>query len=765
MPSKLSFHLSGFNSKTFDMLERVQPSIVKIYNMNSEMNIDEIRRRCNALIVYREVADFNFHDPADAFFGLIQNSVNKLRGRGIFWEGVNEPVPDNVDDAKALNKWIVRFAEIMHSQGELVAGFSWSTGNPTDAKWDMIVPYMAEAAAAVDLHSFHEYYSPWALTSEWGRYRKFEQAMPPYARKPVIITECGFDATGQPNGGYLGKLTDAEYLDILKQYDQVLLQDPYLLGSTIFQWGDGSWPSFDISPIINRIGDYMVSVGQGYRIPRPFPVPTFGPAQSFNALPSQIQSGEKATLQWSIDGASAVTLDGNPVTFSGSSVVQPTQTTTYTLHIVLTDGTTQDLTATVTVQVVTIPVLSDVSFAPVSVPPGQLLNVSITVHNNNTQTLPTQSPAPGFVYDEGDTFYSRGFADTPGAFRVGVDFDGRASSVIDHPYRWGLGAPLAPGQSATVTGAIRLKTPRAGKYWAGLVSEQVKWIQDNEGAQTITVTPSSGQGVQVTQVSFTPKTLTQDQLLNISIMVTNNSSDTLTSQSPDPGFVYDEGDTFYSRGFPDVIGAFRVGVDFDGRASSVIDHPYRWGLGAPLAPGQSRTITGSIRLHNAKSIQYWAGLVREDAAWLQDNVGKQTITVNAATTPHIVSVTFSPTNVVAGNQVKVDLVVRNSGTTPLATQAPDPGFVYDEGDTFDARGFGAVAGSFRVGVDFDGRTGIDHPYRWGFGAPLAPGETRTITGYIRLKNTQTKNYWAGLVNEYVAWLQDRQGAQAINVTT
>ena len=174
MPSKLSFHLSGYTGKTFDMLERVQPSIVKVYNMNSEMNIDEIRRRCGALIVYREVADFNFHDSADAFFGLIQNSVNKLRGRGIFWEGVNEPVPDTIDDAKALNKWIVRFAEIMHSQGELVAGFSWSTGNPTDAKWDRIVPYMVEAAAAVDLHSFHEYYSPWALTNDWGRYRKFE---------------------------------------------------------------------------------------------------------------------------------------------------------------------------------------------------------------------------------------------------------------------------------------------------------------------------------------------------------------------------------------------------------------------------------------------------------------------------------------------------------------------------------------------------------------------------------------------------------------
>ena len=61
-------------------------------------------------------------------------------------------------------------------------------------------------------------------------------------------------------------------------------------------------------------------------------------------------------------------------------------------------------------------------------------------------------------------------------------------------------------------------------------------------------------------------------------------------------------------------------------------------------------------------------------------------------------------------------------------------------------------------------TGVDHPYRWGLGAPLAPGEARTITGAIRMKNAQSKKFWVGLVQEYVAWLQDRQGKQTIVVT-
>jgi hypothetical protein len=103
----------------------------------------------------------------------------------------------------------------------------------------------------------------------------------------------------------------------------------------------------------------------------------------------------------------------------------------------------------------------NVTFSPTTLNAGDLLNVSITVFNGTTETLATQGPNPGFVYDEGDTFRSRGFAETRDSFRVGVDF-GRAG--VDHPYRWGLGAPLAPGQTATITGAIRLRTVRAINY-------------------------------------------------------------------------------------------------------------------------------------------------------------------------------------------------------------------------------------------------------------------------------------------------------------
>lgn len=403
-----------------------------------------------------------------------------------------------------------------------------------------------------------------------------------------------------------------------------------------------------------------------------------------------------------------------------------------------------------------------VSFAPTTVEPNSLITVQITVFNGNDQTLATQGPNPGFVYEEGETFYTRGFPDIPGAFRVGVDFDGRTG--IDHPFRWGLGAPLLPGQTATITGQIRLKVPQSRNYWTGLVQEQVAWISDRMGAQKLTVqvpqTAPPG-SVVISGVTMAPTTLNIGNYLVVAIAVHNGSAFTLTSEGPDPGFIYEEGDTFETRGFVAKTGAFRVGLDYEGRTG--IDHPFRWGLGTSLAPGQSTVVTGAIHLLTPQSRKYWAGLVQEYVQWMQDQQGAQTIAVKPG--PIITAVTFTPTSLAAGNLLNVSITVRNDGNTTIQTQDPAPGFSYAEGETFLSRGFAATNGAFRVAIDFDSRSGIDHPYRWGLGAPLAPGATATIAGSIRLTTSQSQSYWAGLVQEQIAWLQDHQGMQAIVVTS
>lgn len=405
--------------------------------------------------------------------------------------------------------------------------------------------------------------------------------------------------------------------------------------------------------------------------------------------------------------------------------------------------------------------LRDVSFAPATLNPGDLITAQFTVYNGSSTPLATQGPEPGFVYDEGDTFYSRGFPDQGGAFRVGVDFDARLG--VDHPYRWGLGMPLAPGETRTITGYIRIKYPQHRYYWAGFVQEHVSWFQDRRGIQLVQVMgpqPVPAGSVTLTDATFAPTTFNAGNYLVVVMHVRNNGATTLLTQGPDPGFVYEEGDSFDSRGFTARTGSFRVGVDFDGRAG--IDHPYRWGLGKPLGPGETALITGAIHLRTPGARKYWAGLVQEYVQWMQDQQGTQTITVKPG--PVITNVTFSPATLAAGQVVNVSITVRNNGDLPLQTQGPDPAFAYEEGDTFASRGFPDTQGAFRVGVDFDQRTGLDHPYRWGLGAPLLPGQSTTITGTIRLVNARSQNYWAGLVQERVAWVVDQQGTQIIVVS-
>lgn len=146
--------------------------------------------------------------------------------------------------------------------------------------------------------------------------------------------------------------------------------------------------------------------------------------------------------------------------------------------------------------------------------------------------------------------------------------------------------------------------------------------------------------------------------------------------------------------------------------------------------------------------------LRGDVKW---NLG-YTPTVQAS----IGSIIFQPTIVSPGSMLQVRATVRNTGTATLITQGPEPGFVYQEGDTYVGRGYREIDGAFRVGVEFDGnRTGVDHPYRWGLPDALEPGQSAEIAGYIRLATSRRTAYWAGLVEEHVRWWQDRVAATVI----
>lgn len=259
MASKLTFHIMGFDDKVFDLLQLMQPSTVKVFDFPSDANIDEIRNRCpKALIIYRQYTNLGYYDSADAYVAELADTLKKLRGRGLVWEGLNEPVLNSEQDARALSTWFVRFADLMHARNEKVAAFSFSTGNPR-LEW---VPLLAPAVMACDYIALHEYYSPTTGVKDLGRYRDFRAQLPENAQKPILITECGIDDGS--NNGWQKYVSQAQYLTILSDYDQKLLQDDYVLGATIYQYGAGSpWQTFDVTPMGQSIAQYVANAGGG----------------------------------------------------------------------------------------------------------------------------------------------------------------------------------------------------------------------------------------------------------------------------------------------------------------------------------------------------------------------------------------------------------------------------------------------------------------------------------------------------------------------
>lgn len=133
----------------------------------------------------------------------------------------------------------------------------------------------------------------------------------------------------------------------------------------------------------------------------------------------------------------------------------------------------------------------------------------------------------------------------------------------------------------------------------------------------------------ITAVSISPAELRAGETMKVEITVKNTSTTSLRSQSPDPGYTYSQGQTFYSQNYPSQSGAYRVGLNFAGQAP--IEFPYRWGFGSDLPPGSSVTVQGFIKFTtDFKATNFWAGLISEPSNIVQDNVGVTQVTVAAS---------------------------------------------------------------------------------------------------------------------------------------
>lgn len=141
-----------------------------------------------------------------------------------------------------------------------------------------------------------------------------------------------------------------------------------------------------------------------------------------------------------------------------------------------------------------------------------------------------------------------------------------------------------------------------------------------------------------------------------------------------------------------------------------------------------------------------------------------------------------------GELLQVVFTVKNGTEETLETQYPQAdtfadgsfdsngGYVYneyecmlgDEGETYPT--YPKEPGRFRVTLGPTDRK-VEcirehggYPWRWGFNEPLPPGETRTITGYIRFSQPGEVTLQAGLIEEYVTYHAQEVAPTTITIT-
>ncbi len=151
--------------------------------------------------------------------------------------------------------------------------------------------------------------------------------------------------------------------------------------------------------------------------PTPPPAPTATPAPSgfFTVDRTNIKQGECVTFSWSVENIQAVWFypDGQdynkyPTTGQGSKQECPSQTTTYNLRVLKTDGTTEIRQITIYVEPSTgAPKITDFSVSPTQIQLGQCVTVTWKVEGNvssvrlsrNSATLWAGAPLSGQMQD------------------------------------------------------------------------------------------------------------------------------------------------------------------------------------------------------------------------------------------------------------------------------------------------------------------------------------------------------------------------------
>ncbi len=143
-------------------------------------------------------------------------------------------------------------------------------------------------------------------------------------------------------------------------------------------------------------------------------------------------------------------------------------------------------------------------------------------------------------------------------------------------------------------------------------------------------------------LALTTLTIPLGDMLVFKTTIENYSQVPIRTSGPWPGTVYEQDQLPAAMGYPDESGAWRVGIECQNSMSSF---PYRWAIGTEadltrvedpnndnvyyyLEPGRQTVVWGAIhftRMEERNPQACWAGLIHEDVAVVNNNVGRREI--------------------------------------------------------------------------------------------------------------------------------------------
>jgi len=289
MPTKLGAHVLRDSADLDDFIQ-ARPAVIKFVTEWGKSAIVHP----NTLVIGAKAGDYDAtsqrkagQTPREAAEQFVEDMLETYQSNPLikYWEGHNEPVWNDEGGMGWYAQFEVERMKLMAEHGLKCVIGNFATGTPPLELWSAFVPALRVAMQYEAILGLHEYSCPWMwwMTGKhqldpdddqgdegWTtlRYRKvYRKYLIPkkLGDVPLVITETGIDPLVNPKppgvtggtwkqlGGFWAEHDNEPdkadyYFRQLVWYDEELQKDDYVVGATIFTWGNwgGTWKQFDV---------------------------------------------------------------------------------------------------------------------------------------------------------------------------------------------------------------------------------------------------------------------------------------------------------------------------------------------------------------------------------------------------------------------------------------------------------------------------------------------------------------------------------------